>query len=295
MLRVQRILAPNPGVFTLEGTNTWIVGDGPTLVIDPAPALAEHLDEVRPAAGNVAHVLVTHDHEDHAEGAAAFAASVVAPVSAWRLDGADRIKDEQTFSVPGAEVVALHAPGHSADSVVFLETASRGMFTGDTVLGRGTSFIDPPDGDLAKYLGSLRRLSDLEPRTLYPGHGPLVLDGSAKLREYLDHRAEREEQVLAALGEPRTVAQLVEEIYPDQPAEVRPLAARTMTAQLRKLDAEGRVEKRGRGGQQTWRLAEARTCARCGRAITGRARYCGPCSLALLQGADPAPTRADGS
>ena len=293
MVRIVRVLAPNPSVYTLEGTNTWIVGDGPTIVVDPGPAIAAHLDEVRAAAGDVAHVLVTHDHEDHGEGAGALAERVGAPVWAWRLDGAQRMKDGQTFGAGGVELTAVHTPGHSTDHVVFFDRGSRALFTGDAVLGRGTSFIDPPDGDLAKYLASLRRMLDLDAKTIHPGHGPIVLDATSRLHEYLAHRAEREEEVLVALrAGPHGVDGLVAEIYPDRSDEVRRLAVRTVTAQLLKLAAEGRVDKRGRGAQQTWEIAEPRTCARCGRDIKGKARYCGPCSLALLQGADDSPRGA---
>ena len=285
MLRITRVLAPNPSVYTLEGTNTWVVGDGPTIVIDPGPDDPAHHDEVLDTAGDVALVLVTHDHEDHGAGAAVFAERVHAPLFAWRLEAATRLKDGQRFAVPGADLEAVHTPGHSVDHVVFFERANGALFTGDAVLGRGTSFIDPPDGELTAYLASLHRMQELAPRTIYPGHGPVVVDATAKLREYVEHRAEREEQVLAGLeAGDRTVAQLVERIYVDYPSEVHALAARSVTAHLRKLDREGRVDKAGRGGSQTWTAATPNACARCGRPVRGRVRYCGPCSLALLQG-----------
>jgi glyoxylase-like metal-dependent hydrolase (beta-lactamase superfamily II) len=286
MLRIVRVLAPNPSVYTLEGTNTWVVGAAPAWVIDPGPPDADHAREVRTAAGAVAGVLLTHAHEDHAEGAAAFAATVGAPLYAWRLDGARPIRDGDVFASGGAALRALHAPGHSADHVVFHLESERALFTGDAVLGRGTSFIDPPDGDLAKYLASLERMLALGPRTIYPGHGPVVLDGDAKLREYLAHRAEREQQVLAALADaPRTVEELVESIYVGYPVEVHPLAARSVTAHLRKLRGEGRVHSDGRGKTQTWAVAPPTACRRCGKRVKGAGTYCASCSLALLQGA----------
>ena len=285
MLRAIRVLAPNPSVYTLEGTNTWVVGDGPTIVIDPGPDDPAHHDEVLDTAGEVAFVLVTHDHEDHGAGAAVFAERAHAPLFAWRKAAATHLRDGQRFAVPGADLEAVHTPGHSADHVVFVERANGALFTGDAVLGRGTSFIDPPDGDLTVYLTSLHRMQELAPRTIYPGHGPVVVDAGARLREYVAHRAEREEQVLAGLeAGDRTVAQLVERIYADYPSEVHALAARSVTAHLRKLDREGRVDKAGRGSSQTWTAATPNACARCGRPVHGRGRYCGPCSLALLQG-----------
>jgi glyoxylase-like metal-dependent hydrolase (beta-lactamase superfamily II) len=285
VLRVVRVLAPNPSVYTLEGTNTWIVGDGPTVVIDPGPDDIEHHTEVLHEAGDVAAVLLTHDHEDHADGAATFADRAGAPLWAWRLDGATRVTDGQRFVVPGAELTTVHAPGHSADHVVFWGADAGALFTGDAVVGRGTSFIDPPDGDLARYLASLHRMLELAPRTIYPGHGPILTDAPAALRGYLAHREEREAQVIEALeAGDRTVDDLVARIYADHPAEVRPLAARSVTAHLLKLEHEGRATKTGRGAAQTWTPSTPASCARCGRPVRGRGRYCSSCSLALLQG-----------
>jgi glyoxylase-like metal-dependent hydrolase (beta-lactamase superfamily II) len=284
-LAVIRVLAPNPSVATLDGTNTWIVGEEPTIVIDPGPEIDEHLEEVARAAGRVAHVLVTHDHEDHAAGAVTFARLVGANVAAWRLPGTAKLRDGQGFTGGGVELIAMHTPGHSADHVVFSDAGSGALFTGDAVLGRGTSFIDAPDGDLARYLISLRRMLERDPRTIYPGHGPIVLDAKAKLREYLEHRAEREEQILAGLAAgDRTVEALVERIYADHPSDVQELAARSVIAHLLKLEAEGRAAKAGRASARTWTITEPKACARCGRPVKGRARYCGSCSLALLQG-----------
>ncbi|HEX9299356.1 MAG TPA: MBL fold metallo-hydrolase [Actinomycetota bacterium] len=284
-LEVIRVLAPNPSIATLEGTNTWVVGDDPTIVIDPGPAIDEHLAEVARAAKRVAHVLVTHDHEDHAAGAAAFARLVGADVVAWRIPEVAKMHDGERFVAGGVELIALHTPGHSADHVVFSEAGSGALFTGDAVLGRGTSFIDEPDGDLARYLTSLRKMLERRPRTIYPGHGPVVLDAEAKLRAYLEHRADREEQILTGLAAgDRTVDALVQRIYADHPADVHELAARSVTAHLLKLESEGRVSKAGRVAERTWTTVEPRACARCGRTVKGRARYCGSCSLALLQG-----------
>ena len=217
--------------------------------------------------------------------AATFAHRANAPLWAWRLDGSAHLTDGQRFSVPGAQLEAVHTPGHSADHVVFFERASGSLFTGDAVVGRGTSFIDPPDGDLAAYLASLHRMQELQPRTIYPGHGPVLTDAAATLRAYVAHRAEREEQVLAGLEHgDRTVAELVARIYADYPAEVHPLAARSVTAHLIKLEHDGRLKKTGRGLKQTWTPVEPAACARCGRPVRGRGRYCAACSLALLQG-----------
>ena len=290
MSRVIRVLAPNPSVFTLEGTNTWVVGSDPSIVIDPGPSIDAHLDDVARTSGRVSAVLVSHDHEDHAEGAVAFGRRVRAPVYAWRLDGAQRLRDGQSFAGGGVELLAMHTPGHSADHVVFVDPPTGALFSGDAVLGRGTSFIDAPDGDLTKYLASLHRMLDRHPRTIYPGHGPVVLDAQVKLREYLEHRAEREAQILEGIADgARTVDDLVERIYADHAADVRELAARSVDAHLAKLESEGRIVATGRGDRRAWSVTEPKACARCGRPVKGRARYCGSCSLALLQGDVPDP------
>jgi hypothetical protein len=170
------------------------------------------------------------------------------------------------------------------------------LFTGDMVLGRGTSVIDPPEGDLALYLKSLARMQSLNPRVIYPGHGPVVFDARAKLAEYVAHRAEREEQILSAMndaGEASSIDDLVAVIYRDYPPDVRPLAARSVLAHLNKLAAEDRVEsKRSPAGEDRYSIVIPRFCARCGRPVRGKATLCGRCSLAVLQeGPSPKPSR----
>ncbi|HEY7478311.1 MAG TPA: MBL fold metallo-hydrolase [Actinomycetota bacterium] len=258
MVPIVRVLAPNPGIYTLDGTNTWVVGAEPALVIDPGPEDPNHLQEVARTAGRVGAVVLTHDHDDHAEGATRFAELVGAPLFAWRAAGAERLTDGALFHAGDAEVVAVHTPGHSADHVAFHLPLERTLFTGDAVVGRGTTFLDPPDGDLSAYLTSLQRMLDLDAATILPGHGPLVSHARAKLLEYLEHRRMREGQVLRALADgPATVAELVGSIYAEHPVEVHELAARSVTAHLLKLLADERVTKHGRGRTQTWALAAA--------------------------------------
>lgn len=284
MIPVRRLLAPNPGVHTLEGTNTWIVGSEPSIVIDPGPDMPQHLTEVALEAGRVGAVLVTHDHPDHAPGAAPFAELVGAPLYAYRLPGAEALRTGQTVRAGALDITAVHTPGHTSDHLAFFEPESGALFTGDAVMGRGTSFIDPPDGDLVSYLRSLKRMAELGARTIYPGHGSVVLRARDKLIEYLAHREEREMQVLAALADgPRTIAEMVEVIYADHPKAVRPLAARSVLAHLLKLVDEGRAERIGKADDGPWVASTPRTCQRCGRRVKGKARYCSSCSLAMLQ------------
>ena len=300
MLHIVRVLAPNPSPYTLEGTNTWIVSEAPTasdapgmpsptgrpaVVIDPGPNDPAHLDEVALAAGpRVAAVLVTHDHPDHAPGAAAFASLVDSPLYAFRLRGAEHLRDGQQVRAGGLVFTAVHTPGHTSDHVAFHVGAHAALFTGDAVLGRGTSFIDPPDGDLTQYLRSLARMQELEPRTIYPGHGPVVLEAEAKLQEYVDHRAEREQQIVNAITHgTRTIGDVVAEIYASYPPEVHELAARSVLAHLLKLSAEGRAAHEGHGDDARWQAIAPRSCERCGKPTNARGRYCRSCSLILLQ------------
>ena len=291
-MRVIRVLAPNPGIRELEGTNTWIVGDAPALVIDPGPDDRGHLAEVARTAGSVGAIALTHDHPDHAPGALPLAAMTGARVFAARpmkgpaegpTEVMERIRGEQV-STGSVSLAVVATPGHTPDHVAFFDARTGSLFTGDAVLGRGTSVIDPPEGDLAAYVRSLRRMRELGPRTIYPGHGPVVLRALAKLDEYLDHRTMREEQILTGLGDAsRTPEELVAEIYADHPPELHALAARSVLAHLLKLEVEGRAEKRTKAGVVRWSAIEPRSCERCGRPVRGRVRLCGSCTVAVLQ------------
>jgi glyoxylase-like metal-dependent hydrolase (beta-lactamase superfamily II) len=288
VLRVVRILAPNPGVRELEGTNTYIVGEAPAVVIDPGPDDERHLLEVARTAGRVGVIVLTHDHPDHAPGATRLAETTGAPVRAIRPPaGGDRLRGGEVVSSNGVALHVVPTPGHTPDHAAFWSEDAGVLFTGDAVLGRGTSVIDPPEGDLVAYLRSLRRMRELAPRTIYPGHGPIVLGGTAKLDEYLEHRAMRERQLLEALEDgAKTIDELVSLIYAEYPMDVLELAARSVLAHLLKLDAEGRIEKSSKDGDVRYTKIEPRVCARCGRPVRGKARFCGACSLAMLQGTD---------
>jgi glyoxylase-like metal-dependent hydrolase (beta-lactamase superfamily II) len=211
--RARCVLAPNPDVMTLDGTNTWVLrepGARRCVVVDPGPEIPEHLDRVAEAAGDVGVVLLTHGHLDHSAAARSFAERMGCGVRALdprhRL-GEEGLGDGDVVEVDGLEVRVVATPGHTGDSLSFVLPAERAVLTGDTVLGRGTTVVAHPDGQLGAYLGSLHRLRALaesgEVDRVWPGHGPALNDALATLDFYLVHRRERLEQVRQALGELR--------------------------------------------------------------------------------------------
>jgi glyoxylase-like metal-dependent hydrolase (beta-lactamase superfamily II) len=225
---VLKLVAPNPGPMTLEGTNTYVYGADPCVVIDPGSEDAGHLEAIRGAAaerGGVGLVLLTHSHGDHAAGADRLGAEVVLPSGG------------ETHA--GLRVLAT--PGHAADHVCFLSDDGV-CFSGDLVLGLGSTIVPPGGGSLAAYMESLRLLQAEEIELIAPGHGPWVTDPAAKLAEYVAHRELREGRLLAALerGE-RSRAALLAEAWDDIPIELLPMAAMAMEAHLEKLEHEGRL------------------------------------------------------
>jgi glyoxylase-like metal-dependent hydrolase (beta-lactamase superfamily II) len=255
--RVVRVLAPNPSPMTLEGTNTYVVGapdaDG-VVVIDPGPADGEHQRRVLAACDGrrVELVLLTHGHVDHSEGAHGLAiqtgATVAALDSAWRGRGAPVLVPDRPLSYAGVALVPVPTPGHSADHCCFLVRAERAMFTGDHILGRGSTVVEWPGGDMSAYMRSLSALLDYDLERLYPGHGPLVPDAGAKVDEYLDHRRQRERQVLDALTSgDRTPAEVVARVYAEVDPALHPAAELSVRAHLAKLVNEDRVKAVGDG------------------------------------------------
>lgn len=236
------VLAPNPGPMTLDGTNTWVLRD-PTsescVVIDPGPLTDSHLAEVA-SYGPVDVVLLTHGHLDHSEGARRFAELTGARVRA--LDPAHRLGEEglgegDVVAAAGLEVRVLATPGHTSDSLSFV--LDDAVLTGDTVLGRGTTVVAHPDGVLADYLASLRRLAELGDVTVLPGHGPELPSAGEAARAYLAHREARLDQVRAAVAAgARTPEQVVEVVYADVDRVLWPAATLSVRAQLLHLQDE---------------------------------------------------------
>ena len=246
------VLAPNPSPMTLDGTNTYLLGapgSGEVLVVDPGPDLAEHRAAVEAAVADldatVTAVVFTHHHADHAE-AVGWAADWGVDAYAFTprlINGTvTPLGDSGGLSAGGVTLEAVHTPGHASDHLCLRVAETGAVLTGDHVLGRGTTVVAWPDGDMAAYMKSLERLARLEATVLYPGHGPALQDPRGTVRDYIAHRQERERQVLGALEEGDTTpSEIVARVYADVDPALHPAAERSVRAHLDKLLTEERV------------------------------------------------------
>ncbi|PVE19642.1 MBL fold metallo-hydrolase [Arthrobacter sp. Bz4] len=269
-------LAPNPGPMSLEGTNSYLIaapegevpgevpgeaagvaavetGQRPVVVVDPGPLDEEHLAALA-GAGKVELVLITHRHRDHTEASERFHQLTGAPVRAMDPDhchGGSQLVDGEEIFAAGVTIRVLATPGHTSDSVCFLlpdDGATGSILTGDTILGRGTTIIDYPDGRLGPYLDSLAKLSALGPARVLPAHGPILPDLTAISRHYLRHRGERLDQIRAALadiGAGATVQNVTDVVYADVDGSVRRAAEASVAAQLDYLGVPGQTTEPG--------------------------------------------------
>jgi hydroxyacylglutathione hydrolase len=244
------VTAPNSSPYTLDGTNTYLLGRGRLIVIDPGPDDPAHVsalrEQVQAQGDEIALVLVTHSHADHLGAAAALARGQRSvPIRRW--GGGDApLSDGETVDESGIALRALHTPGHADDHVVFHWPAQRLVFSGDLILGSGTVVLHARDGALEDYLASLERVARLDPATIAPGHGPPIHDPAARIAEYVAHRRMRERQVLEALArEARTPGEIVGVVYRDLDPALHPAAESTVRAHLLKLVREGRVRREG--------------------------------------------------
>jgi glyoxylase-like metal-dependent hydrolase (beta-lactamase superfamily II) len=257
--RVVMFTAPNPGPKTLSGTHAFVIGNERAYVVDPGPANPSYQRSLATwlsgAVRRVDGVLLTHGHPDHAPGAALLAALTGAHV--WASErmteprqagaGVDRLySPDESFVVDGDELRIVLSPGHSPDHVAFWMPGARILFAGDTILGQGTTLIAPPEGDMVQYMETLERFRALNARVIAPGHGPVIHDPDAKIEEYIEHRRQREAQIVAALEDgPTRIPDLVARIYRDVDPSLHGLAAESVNAQLEKLVREGRVQAAG--------------------------------------------------
>ncbi len=264
---VQRLRASNPGPMTLTGTNSYLIGTGPALlVLDPGPLIESHLQSLVEAANSQAAriemIAVTHGHPDHYPGAARLHELTGAPVVAYReatyphqID----LEDGQSLTCGEVSLQAIFTPGHAVDHLCFYLAAEQALFTGDNILGTGTTIVAPPKGDMAAYLASLRRLqaADLAAKVIYGGHGPEITDPATKIQEYLLHRQARQQKLTDALAKsPLTIPQLVEQIYQDVDRRLWPAAARQVLAYLIMLENQGQVRSAELPATQTRPLDE---------------------------------------
>jgi len=252
---VRRVIAPNPGPYTGPGTNTWIVDAGPVVVvIDPGPDDDGHLQAInrKLAGATVGVVLVTHSHSDHLPLAERLAAAHKASVRRY-----PQLGDGDVVRAGTLNLTTLYTPGHSADHLAFWIAGDGAVFTGDLVLGKGSSMVTYPEGNVASYLRSLERIAALKPKILFPGHWDPVTDAAGKIEEYRTHRLEREAQVLSEVQRRGgTVGELTSRVYgPEVGEELFEAAEMTMRAHLQKLVDEGRVRLGADGVDEVFDVA----------------------------------------
>ncbi len=245
---IRDIIAPNPGPFTLDGTRSYLLGG--SAVLDPGPAIESHVTAIRQAMPNLKMILITHRHGDHAPAAVplkeATGARIIAPPNVLT----DRVVDErvnggETMAIDGRSIEIIATPGHTREHVCYL-TREGDLFTGDTILGEGTTVISPPDGHMGDYIRSLRALRGRNPRRIYPAHGPTRDDAVALIDEYIAHRLQREQEVIDALRTGvQTIPAMRRRIYRELDPRLHDAAEVQISAHLIKLQEEGRVAMHG--------------------------------------------------
>ena len=258
---IRRVVAKNPGPFTFRGTGTYVIGHGSVAVIDPGPDDKDHLEAILGgiAGESVTHILITHTHIDHSPLSRALSARTGAGVYAFgpnpsTPDGTGEasgdtdfvpdevIRDADRVTGNGWTFDVVHTPGHASNHLCFGLAEEKALFTGDHVMGWSTSVISPPDGDMAAYVASLKRLLDRDDRHYYPTHGPRIDQPHDYVRELIQHRAERESEILAALAiGPATISELVARIYAGLPENLVRAAARSVRAHLIELERRSAV------------------------------------------------------
>lgn len=262
--RIRRIVARNPSKFTFYGTGTYIVG-GPegAAVIDPGPALGDHVDALLAAlqGWTVSAILITHTHLDHSPAAGPLRHAVGAPTygfgphagggknaeaveegADWKFTPDHILGDGDTVEGPGWTIEAVHTPGHTSNHLCFALREENALFSGDHVMGWSTSVVSPPDGDMAAYLASLEKLLNRPETLYYPTHGAPIENPKAYVESFIRHREDRERQILAAIGMGADrIPAMVDAMYHDIPVGLHPAAARSVLAHLVKMEGEGRV------------------------------------------------------
>jgi glyoxylase-like metal-dependent hydrolase (beta-lactamase superfamily II) len=257
---VRRIVAPNPGMMTGPGTNTYLIGIDEIVVVDPGPDVESHLDAIAGCGGDrLRWIVCTHTHPDHSPGVAGLKERTGAEVLAF--DARDGLEIDRPMAdgevIEATEFVlrAVHTPGHASNHLCFVLEQERMLFSGDHIMEGSTVVIAPPDGDMAAYLESLERLTTLRPRlrSIAPGHCHLIEKPAAMIDEYIKHRLERERQVLSVLEREgtTTIEPIVQELYAEVPEELHVMAGMSVWAHLRKLADDGKVKGDALDGEWT--------------------------------------------
>ena len=278
---IRRVVANNPGPFTFVGTGTYIVGRGEVAVIDPGPAMDDHLEAILAATAGerITHIFITHHHLDHSPLAAPLKARTGATIYGCAVASHDEEEDGgvkmeaghdlsfkpevslcgggQVISGPGWTMEAIATPGHTSNHICFGFREENACFTGDHIMGWSTTVITPPDGDMTDYLASLDDIRGRRFDVLWPTHGPPIRDVDAFIQAYIDHRQERVDQILNALqAGPARIRELVPTLYADVDSRLHPAAARSMLAAMIHLVRKGQLAADGEPGpDSTYRLA----------------------------------------
>ncbi len=270
---IRRVIAQNPSPFTFHGTGTYIIGEGRVAVVDPGPDMPEHVDALRAALGDeeISHILVTHCHLDHSPACRALREFTDAPTYAFGPHGAGRagadaggpevqveegadvafrpdheVRHGQVLEGDGWSVECVYTPGHTSNHMCYALREERTLFTGDHVMAWSTSVISPPDGDMSAYMDSLALLLERDDVRYWPTHGPAVEDPKPFVRAYMEHRRERERQIISCIDEGvHRIRDMVPRMYSEYPEFMYPAAARSVYAAVVYLVDQGRLQCEG--------------------------------------------------
>ena len=253
---IRRLLAPNPGLMTGPGTNTYLLGKKEIVVLDPGPAIDEHIGAIqRVAGGPIRWVLVTHTHADHSPAATLLARETGAalvgqpppagPNQDQTFSPQQVLKDQEYFKTSELTLQAIHTPGHASNHLCYLHQELRWLFTGDHLMNGSTVVINPPDGNMKQYLESLERLKELNQEKILPGHGEVITDPDQIIDWTISHRHERETKIIGAIREQHnpTTTELLATVYDDVDSRLLPVAERSLLAHLIKLGEDGRARE----------------------------------------------------
>ena len=254
---VRRITAGNGSVFTGPGTNTYLVGKEEVTVIDPGPAMQEHIDVITAAATNIKQILVTHTHPDHSPGVRLLKEKLDIPAYGMLTNSSKNqdqtfnperiLEDGEVFQEEEFTIEVVHTPGHASNHLCFILKEEKLIFTGDHIMNGSTVVIGPPDGNMKQYIQSLEKLKDYDIEKIAPGHGELLENPHEVADWIINHRLEREKKVFQALQEANkgTPDSLVEKVYDDVDSSLFPIAKASLLAHLIKLEEDQLIYSSG--------------------------------------------------